>query len=269
MGKMKSQIFTEIGTIISHLYQNDFAQSLIAFIQTQLQFDHALLLAYRGKPAPMVLYKSYRDGTAELSLPEYISSAYMLDPVYAAHLNRISAGVYPLQDIAPDRFRNTAYYKNYYRKTGYSDEVICLAYSDTGYTLALSLFLQSQDDKRFTQRDISKLRDASSTLCALMQQQWKNLSVAQSDKNKDEEDPLTRRIKQAILESEKVELTLRQCEIIALTLRGHSSASISLILNISTETVKVHRRNIYAKLRISSQNQLFLMITSAIGPLTC
>jgi DNA-binding CsgD family transcriptional regulator len=59
-------------------------------------------------------------------------------------------------------------------------------------------------------------------------------------------------------------LTKREAEITAFILQGHSSLSISLILNISTETVKVHRKNIYRKLRISSQAELFMKLSMAL-----
>ena len=36
-----------------------------------------------------------------------------------------------------------------------------------------------------------------------------------------------------------------------------ASISIATLLNISVGTVKVHRKNIYAKLEISSQSELF------------
>ena len=54
----------------------------------------------------------------------------------------------------------------------------------------------------------------------------------------------------------KLNLTDREASIIELVLQGHSSESIGLKLNISTGTVKVHRRNVYRKLGISSQIQL-------------
>jgi DNA-binding CsgD family transcriptional regulator len=40
-------------------------------------------------------------------------------------------------------------------------------------------------------------------------------------------------------------------------LRGNSSKAIAKRLSISQETVKVHRRNLYAKLGVSSQSELF------------
>jgi DNA-binding CsgD family transcriptional regulator len=52
-------------------------------------------------------------------------------------------------------------------------------------------------------------------------------------------------------------LTPREREIVTLILKGHSSISIAALLSLSPETVKVHRRRIYAKLNISSQAELF------------
>jgi len=51
--------------------------------------------------------------------------------------------------------------------------------------------------------------------------------------------------------------TPREAEIVSLVLLGHSNASIGAILGISGETVKVHRRNLYAKIGITSQSELY------------
>jgi DNA-binding CsgD family transcriptional regulator len=52
-------------------------------------------------------------------------------------------------------------------------------------------------------------------------------------------------------------LTDREMEVVQLILVGHSSASIALQLVVSISTIKTHRRNIYGKLEISSQAELF------------
>jgi len=55
------------------------------------------------------------------------------------------------------------------------------------------------------------------------------------------------------------DLTPRESTIGELILKGHSSLSISLLLGISVETVRVHRRNLYRKLDVASQAQLFAL----------
>lgn len=56
-------------------------------------------------------------------------------------------------------------------------------------------------------------------------------------------------------------VTAREAEVADLVLRGHSNGSIGAVLGISTETAKVHRKNLYAKLRISSSFELFRLFT--------
>ncbi|WOS66034.1 helix-turn-helix transcriptional regulator (plasmid) [Sinorhizobium fredii GR64] len=52
-------------------------------------------------------------------------------------------------------------------------------------------------------------------------------------------------------------MSVRELEIVTLVLKGHSNQSIAAVLSLSPNTVKVHRRQIYAKLNISSQGELF------------
>ncbi len=53
-----------------------------------------------------------------------------------------------------------------------------------------------------------------------------------------------------------------------MVLRGHSSDSIGRHFGITTGTVKVHRKNIYAKLGISSQSELFSLFISYLSGVT-
>lgn len=59
-------------------------------------------------------------------------------------------------------------------------------------------------------------------------------------------------------------LTPREREVVEHTLRGHSADAIGKLLGISPGTVRIHRKNIYSKLRINSQGELFSEFLSAI-----
>lgn len=52
-------------------------------------------------------------------------------------------------------------------------------------------------------------------------------------------------------------LTPAQCAVTKLILRGHGSLSIAQNLGITEGTAKIHRSNIYRRLGISSQAELF------------
>jgi len=60
-------------------------------------------------------------------------------------------------------------------------------------------------------------------------------------------------------------LTAREREIVALMLQGHSSRSIAEAVAISVGTVKNHRKNIYRKLAVHSQSELFARFLDVIG----
>ena len=51
-------------------------------------------------------------------------------------------------------------------------------------------------------------------------------------------------------------------------LRGHSSLSIGLNLDVSPETIKVFRRQLYARCGISSQAELFALLMPMFASLT-
>ena len=59
-------------------------------------------------------------------------------------------------------------------------------------------------------------------------------------------------------------LSNREREIVTYVLQGHSTESIARHLDISPGTVKIHRKNIYRKLEISTQAQLFATFLSSL-----
>lgn len=254
----------KLARTISTLNTADFPPSLLSWLMDYASFDHALILGYRGEQTPLLLHKRYLDPAFEETLPEYLTAAYLLDPIYMAHLAHRQEGVLPLRDVSPDQFRKSAYYQAYYNRTGHEDELTCLVYTESGYTIALSMLRR---DKRFSAKEIQTLKQEAPVLCALLRRQWNELSDFDGAET-DKADNLPCRIQEALRRDQNISLTIRQAEIIAYILRGHSSLSISLNLNISVETVKVHRRNIYNRLRISSQAELFAMIMELIGPLS-
>ncbi|MEI2806601.1 MAG: LuxR C-terminal-related transcriptional regulator [Albidovulum sp.] len=61
------------------------------------------------------------------------------------------------------------------------------------------------------------------------------------------------------------QLTEREREVAEYTLKGHSAEALGRVLGISPGTVRIHRRNIYAKLGISSQGELFARFIATLA----
>src|SRR5699024_7160548 len=60
-------------------------------------------------------------------------------------------------------------------------------------------------------------------------------------------------------------LTNRERQVAQHILKGHSSDSISRRLGISVTTVKTHRKNLYAKLGIATQQELFSRVLDSVS----
>ncbi|MBK3745104.1 helix-turn-helix transcriptional regulator [Paraburkholderia aspalathi] len=110
----------------------------------------------------------------------------------------------------------------------------------------------------FSARDIKLLRCVEPVLCALSAAHWRTdprLEITKPALDKNE--ILRETIQNALIRLEIPALTPRETEVVGLVLQGHSSESIANILHTSSGTVRIHRKNVYAKMRISSQRELF------------
>nr|WP_272873579.1 helix-turn-helix transcriptional regulator [Aliamphritea spongicola] len=59
-------------------------------------------------------------------------------------------------------------------------------------------------------------------------------------------------------------MTQRETQVLQLILRGYAVKFIAQKLDISPETIKHHRKNIYAKLDISSQAEMFHLFIDSL-----
>jgi DNA-binding CsgD family transcriptional regulator len=136
---------------------------------------------------------------------------------------------------------------------------------DEDLTLHLSLG-RRMGSQRFSAREFSAFAHVEPLLAALLRRQarrpieaWRHLTAR---KERSETEGMVIDIAQDWLKD--FHATARETEIAALILQGHSNISIGQELKISGETVKVHRKHLYAKLSISSQTELFLLFIDRI-----
>ena len=171
----------------------------------------------------------------------YVPTLYVLDPYFSAHIQRISSGLYRLRDIAPDKFRSTAYYKQYYRKTTLIDELAYLGYTNTGWTITVCLGRDRTSGQVFDRRTINRLKERENLIVALIEEQWAQLQSNGSGRH----DNLVERVRARVSTEIGVKLSKRQAEVGILILRGHSTKSIARKLGVGWQTVKVFRKQLY------------------------
>lgn len=238
-----------------------FFNALRLLLRGRLRFDSMLMMRFDPVGPPVLMGRwILRDVLPPEVLDPYIAGAYRLDPFYQFADVPPAGALYRLSDIAPDRFFSSEYFLRYYRLTRLRDEVGLLAPLRSGSVAHLSF---SRRDFRgpYRRREVQCLRHYSPILLELLVTHCDYVQQHEPDlRPRPGAGTLDALIREQVNWTLNGALTAREAQIAALVLQGHSNASAALSLGIARQTVKVHRRNLYRKLAISSQGELFAML---------
>ena len=248
-----------LGATIGAIGKPDFYPAMAHFLRRCITYDNVIVIVFQGTATPSVLYREIHGPDVFNYLDEqYLPAAYLLDPIYHYHLKRGVAGLYRLLDVAPDQFRRSRYYKWYYGKIGITDEIsVILPWGDNA-TLTISMGKDVSSDQLFTPKAEENLRRYESVIMALLKAHWAAQETLAPTRI--EARSITDSLIAAMRALHNVTLSRRQAEVALLILQGHSSPSIGLHLDISPQTVKVFRKQLYGKCNLSSQAELFALM---------
>ncbi|MBU2024184.1 MAG: helix-turn-helix transcriptional regulator [Gammaproteobacteria bacterium] len=182
----------------------------------------------------------------------YCESAYLLDPIYDTIYGKNQKELVTLDSLVNDDFRNSIYYDTFYQRLDWCNETnivigtnddtkICIAYSTKDNDLSL----------KAVHKELTPC--INSIKAAILTHERVGSLLQQSQPI--EHECLTHKSRHSHLD--ELNLTKREKEIVGLILEGMSSVSIAEKCFVSEGTVKNHRKNIYRKLNIKSQAELF------------
>ncbi|GAA5524596.1 hypothetical protein Maes01_01153 [Microbulbifer aestuariivivens] len=190
----------------------------------------------------------------------YVNGAYLLDPFYHTAMGEEREGLFLLREVAPDAFRQTEYFRMYYREAQLIDEACFLVRGDGGTIASLSIGRTAAPGRsRFSRQDRSLLQSLLPLVQSVLKQWMRNRDPAQL-----REESFGSRLDSALLHFGSSVLTQRECEVLHMSMRGHSVKSMAAKLDASIDTIKTHRKRIYAKLDVGSQAELFYLFISAL-----
>jgi DNA-binding CsgD family transcriptional regulator len=243
------------GQLISSIGEDNFAHCLSTALREVAAFDFTVVFGYLGSAQPVDLYDDFPRGKKKIFVEDYQEGPYLLDPFYLASAKPVESGLYRLRDLAPDRFYQSEYFRNYYVQTGLTEEIAFFVNLPDKAVVIVSLM---RIEKSFTAKEVRDLGRYLPVVLAACYKNWCNLAAkfgvagrnGRSNRRK-------RSLELAFQKFGKDLLTQREREVVEFTLKGHSAVAVGKILEISPGTVSIHRRNIYAKLRIRSQGELF------------
>ncbi|MFN1143828.1 response regulator transcription factor [Serratia quinivorans] len=236
-----------LSAVIDAVATARFYPSLLAWLEGFFAFDNAIVYAFERGQAPRCLIKTEKENSDAVN-QLYQQGAYLQDPFYQA-LNGGGCGeVLTLRQLAPCGFYHTDYYRNFYRKTGWHDEAGVLLPLTAERGLGV-FFGSARQSVGVRSPQLADLRDAL-TLLKSVARLHGEVRVA----------PVTPdRVTDSAVQARYL-LTPREREIVDLILDGCGSQQIADRLFISLGTVKNHRKNIYSKLDIGSQAELFSLL---------
>lgn len=240
-----------------------FAQHLVEALRQVLAFEWWMVMIYREQANPEMLCENFTGSWRARGLTTYVAGFYVLDPFYIMSRSLDHPEVCRLGDIAPDGFLESEYHRAHYASGRIGDEVNYLWPLEPGVTLAVSLE-RSEHCVPYSDVDVASMEAVQPLLYALACKHW---SMVRQEAAPPASLEVGRLVQEAAANFGRRVLTPRECEVVKLVLRGYSTKSISQALGISPGTVKVHRENIYGKLAVSSQAELFnLFIASVSAP---
>lgn len=235
----------------AHIESAEALEHLAAAISQLVAVESMMIsLECRGQ-APQLLYQQgIPEQHSDAILNRYFAAGYLLDPFCLAVESGLAEGFYHLQDIAPDHFFDSDYYKTYYLGTGCSEDSYFIADVGNARKISLSLF-QGCSGSRLSSDQVNVLRAVEPMVRDLLAR-FARHGLAQTSSDGGHNSI------QAAFESFGCQvLTDREREVAHMILRGHSVKSTAAELGISPETVRMHRKNLYLKLEINSQSELF------------
>ena len=243
---------------IKSLKKSDFSVYFNRWLRTLANHDNTTVLAYFRDETPQILLTDSETRAVHQNMSHvYLSGAYLLDPFYELHNSGADTNLYRMSDIAPDQFSRNQYFLEYYQRTTIIDEIAFIIWPSPQMSVHVCLGRDIKSKRRFTIREITSTKQVLPIVETLVCEHWGNLRFSREDHGEN----VLERMVRLVAETHSINLTKRQAEVALLVLRGHSSASIGLRLDISPQTVKVFRKQLYQKCNISSQAELFALIT--------
>lgn len=233
-----------------------FAGTLLEAARRIVDFDFIMVFAYRGREPPLMLADTLDEARHQVIAVDYAAGPFLLDPFYQLVAKDTRDGCHRLRDIAPDHFRRSEYYRVHYGRTGIGEEIGFAFAMDNGFTGVTSL-ARWTESAAITYSEMSILRAIAPAISAFSTQHWRLAGSTSLRRHS----PTAPHLGQFGLHV----LSAREREIVTMILQGHSTESVALHLDISPGTVKIHRKNIYRKLKVSSQAELFAAFMGLAG----
>lgn len=268
------RISVAVAGIVAAIGSDTFFAKIAEMMEHCIPYETLIVFLYRENSAPILLgdFKDAQD--FQTGLKNYLRYTYVINPVYRAYLEGIIPNTYQIAELLSPRHTDQIATSGLDIRVEDSEAI---GYRTPGWpknkteTLALiglpeNKLIELNFMTATTGGDVAQCHAfVKSIYPVLSSAVVKHFEVFGDDFEVSPTNPSQELWFQSF--GEEV-LTTRERSVVKMILTGHSSNAIALNLGISLPTVKTHRRNIYAKLHISSQAELFSLFVQKLMEIT-
>lgn len=247
----------------------EYPDRLIQSLQELAPFEIYSAMIFMPSRDPILLHSNLDAFVPARVIENFLTGTYLLDAVYTACCAAVEPGLYRLSDLAPDNYFSSDFYNSADFHPCVSDqagslaeEIVYMARPTEGLYVVLSL-MRTKSVLPFSAEEFGDLKLVAPVVLETMSHHWQAAVGKALEADAAHSAPIST-LDKAFATFANDKLSPREQTIVSLLLRGHSTLSVAHNLDIAEGTAKVHRRNIYDKLGISSQAQMFLMFCSHI-----
>lgn len=233
-----------------------YERAVVPFLSSLFSAQSVLAISFNRTAVPEIHFRWIPDHELRATFDRaYSELGYMLDPFFQRSWQTQDWEACLLREIAPDRFESSEYFSAYFSATNMVDDMGLIARISEDKAVHLSVG-RSSGQRRYRSGDITRFRQIARVLAPKLRA---ILAPEMSGPVR-----VMPSLDERFFEFARADgknISRREAEVAALIVRGYSSRAISLKLGISMHTVKVHRRALYKKLTITSQSELFGILT--------
>ncbi|KRV76347.1 helix-turn-helix transcriptional regulator [Pseudomonas citronellolis] len=265
-----------LAKLVGEIGNGDFEQQFYDFSRELLNVNQCTVFRFVGGEQPECLlaeahYSHYRSLIRGLA-QEYAREGYQRDPNLSGPNSLMSGGNRLIvRCVSPSHVRDVAFRRRFYDEAMVRQELAMIA-SVNDQTLYCS-FYRSEEQKDFASEDAYQLQQLGNFLIQTLGKHAEVTGMRVASQlqcpepatlSPERRERMYHELRSTLLKAPGA-LTQREAEICASIALGYTTLGISLKLGISINTVATHRKRAYAKLGISSQNELFARYFDNMG----
>ena len=247
-----------LAKVVAAIGNPDFPEVLSDFCQPLSGCSSTVMALFHTGSPPRHLFNNLATSDERKTVQPYIAGTYFLDPFYDLIASGANDGLYLLRDVAPDAFFDSDYFRRYYRATRLLDEIVLLFRLGGNLHLLISFGLRDGDEGEPRTDPLGDMVPLLGSICRKHWHVWHSREPG-------DDTTFATQLELAYRNFGRGTLTEREHDVMLMLLKGHSNKSMARKLDISPETVKIHRRNLYSKVDVSSQSELFSVFLEALA----